>query len=341
MTTRVDDDRVARIVIDWITGSRGPVAHAVFCADPRVAHTAAALLDDTAVVLMPESAGRVETRALVVPYSGALDEVGDTLHVGGRSVELQHYLAAAYVELIVPTVVRFLDADGWSAFLDDADLARRTGVFSSAVVDPRLRLGDGAVLHAPFATQRPGILHVHGDGQVTAGPQGGVLGEVDDLARILDTPVPRLIAFAGLSPLAALHADVARRPWLGRYLRAAELAGLLGARGGRRRIDGFGQSSIVDERADANPASDDPFLVETDDGILLADPRTRRRQLLSTEAATVVAAMQTSSTLEFAIERCRAALGITTANARALCAEAGARLGVHVGVSATTAGAPS
>jgi hypothetical protein len=342
MTTSTEGDRLAHVVLDWITGDRGQVARTVFCADARVARAAAALLADTDALLVPESGAPPETRALVIPYAGALSEVGDALHVGGRSIELQHYLAAAYVELVLPTVVRFLDADGWSAFLDDADLARRTGVFSTAVVDPRLRLGDRAALHAPFEAERPRTLHLHDDGRVTAGPQGGILGDIDDLVRILHTPVPRMTAFSGILPLAALHADMAQRPWLARYLRAAELVGLLGARGGgRRRIDGFGWSAIRDDRADAHPASDDPFLVDTDEGILLADPRTRRRQLLSTQAAAVVAAVQTSASLELAVERAGTALAITAVNARALCMEAGTRLGVHGGVPATTAGVPS
>ncbi len=42
------------------------------------------------------------------------------------------YVAAAFVQIIGPTAVRFFDETSWRAFLDDAELARRTGVFPSA-----------------------------------------------------------------------------------------------------------------------------------------------------------------------------------------------------------------
>lgn len=335
MTRGAVDARDARIVGEWITGRHASFRQAVFCAPgaPVDAAAAAVTVDD---VLLVASDVAVETPAHVVRFDGAFDEVGDVLHVAGHAVELQHYAAAAYVELVGPTAMRFLDADGWRAFLADADLARASGVFTSPMTDPRLRLADADVFDDPFAAAAPRAPHVHADGRLTAGAQGAVLGVADDLADVLATPRPRWEALAGIAAPADLTRDFSARRWLGRFVHAAELAGILGLAASDLRIDGFGWSALSDagEGGGGVARADDPFLVWTPDGVLLVDLRTRRRQRLPERTVRVVAALQASTDVTAAADRLARTERLTVEAARVLCAEAERLLGVRPGVPA-------
>lgn len=320
----------ARIVVEWITGRPSSFRRAVFGEPGAPIERLAAGLGADDVVIAPGSAP-VDTTARVVRYDGEFAEVGDVLHVAGHAVELQHYASAAYVELLGPTAMRFLDGEGWRAFLDDAGLARDSGVFAGPLTDARLRLADAGVLAAPFEVTPPVAVHVHGDGRVTCGAQGVPLGTIDTPAADLWAARPRWTALAGLAASDDLARDVASRPWLGRHLRAAELWAVLGLRSGDGLIDGFGWSADALPDGDAGPRPDDPFLVRTADGILLADLRTRRRQRLSETAAIIVAAMQSSADPSRAAERIARARGVAVDDAHRLCAEASERLGVRTG----------
>lgn len=330
------DAQDARIIGEWITGRHASFRRAVFCAPGAPVEPAAAAVTVDDVLLVPSDAA-VETAARVVRFDGAFDEVGDVLHVAGHSVELQHYAAAAYVELVGPTAMRFLDADGWRAFLADADLARASGVFTSPMTDPRLRLADADVFDDPFASTAPRAVHVHADGRLTAGAQGAVLGLADDVAGVLAAPHSRWEALAGLVVSADLTRDLADRPWLGRFVHAAELAGRLGFEASDLRIDGFGWSALSDAGRGEDGAvvrSDDPFLVRTPDGVLLVDLRTRRRQRLPEQTVRVVATLQASTDVTAAADRLARTERLSAEAARALCSEAERLLGVRPGVPA-------
>ena len=336
MTRGAVDARDARFVGEWITGRHASFRRAVFCAPGAPVESAAAVVTGDDLLLVPSDAD-VETAAHVVRFDGAFDEVGDVLHVAGYAVELQHYAAAAYVELVRPTAVRFLDADGWRAFLADADFARASGVLTSPMTDPRLRLADADVFADPFATADPRALHLHADGRLTAGALGAVLGVADDVAGALAAPRARWEALAGIAAPAEVTRDLSARPWLGRFLHAAELAGLLGGEASDLRIDGFGWSALSDAGRGADGGAvvraDDPFLVRSSDGVLLVDLRTRRRQRLPEQTVRVVAALQASTSATAAAERLVRTERLSVEAARALCAEAERLLGVHPGVS--------
>jgi hypothetical protein len=329
------DAHDARIVEEWITGRHASFRRAVFCAPGAPTASAAAAMTEDDVLLVP-SGETIETSAHVVRYDGAFDEVGDVLLVAGHGLELQHYAAAAYVELVGPTAMRFLDADGWRAFFADADLARTSGVFLAPLTDPRLRLADLAVFDDPFVSLAPQNLHVHADGRLTAGAQGAVLGLADDLAAVLASPRARWEALAGLAAPADLTRDLAARPWLGRFVNAAALVGLLGVEASDLRIDGFGWSAASDEGRGVDTGAvarrDDPFLVRTPEGVLLVDLRTRRRQRLPEQTVRVVAALQASADATAAADRLARTERLSTEVARALCAEAERLLGVRPGV---------
>lgn len=335
MTRGAVDARDARIVGEWITGRHVSFRRAVFCAPGAPVEPAAAALTADDVLLIPSDA-TVVTAAHVVRFDGAFDEVGDVLHVAGHAVELQHYAAAGYVELVGPTAMRFLDADGWRAFLADADLARASGVFTPPMTDPRLRLADADVFDDPFASTAPRTLHVHADGRLTAGAQGAVIGVADDVAGVLAAPRSRWETLAGLAAPGDPTRDLAVRPWLGRFVHAAELAGLIGLEASDSRIDGFGWSAAPDEghSGSAVARADDPFLVRTPDGVLLVDVRTRRRQRLPERTVRVVATLQASADATVAADRLARTERLSTVAARALCTEAERLLGVRPGVPA-------
>lgn len=331
MTGGAVDERDARLVVEWITGRHRSFRRAVFCAPGAPAGRVAVALGADDVLLVPD-ARPVETAARVIGYRGAFDDIGDTLHVAGHAVELQHYASAAYVELVGPTAMRFFDLDGWRAFLDDADLARDAGVFAGPLVDPRLRLADADAVDAPFDVAPPNALHIHADGRITAGAQGEHLGSVDTAVDDLWAARPRWTALTDVVAEPVLVDGLASRPWLARYLRAAEVWGVLGIRPGEGRVDGFGWSADAGSEGDARPRPEDAFLVETAAGVLLADLRTRRRQRLSDTTAAVVAILQTSSDPDSAAQRLARMKRISATSAAHLCAEAAERLGVRAGV---------
>ena len=329
MTEGAVDTRDARTVVEWLTGRHVSFRRVLFGARGVSLDPAAAALGADDVLFAPVGVP-VDTLARVIPYDGAFDDVGDVLHVAGHAVELQHYAAAAYVELLGPTAMRFLDADGWRAFLADADLARESGVFTAPLTDTRLRLADADVLRAPFDVAPPRALHLHADGRVTAGAQGAAVGGAADVGAVFAAPRPRWTALAGIVDPDELARGLVTRPWLGRFLGAASLAASLGDDAGE--IDGFGWTAPSAPAGDAVVRVDDPFLVRTTGGVLLIDLRTRRRQRLADATVTVVSTLQSSSDSSRAAARLARARRLSLADARRLCAEATDVLGVRTGL---------
>lgn len=333
----------ARALREWITGQREQYARVFLVegleATAVVAETAAA--DD--VILVPEGGEPSDGPATEVPYSGALREVGDELFLGDRGVELQDYIAAEFVQIVGPTAVSVVDADSRRAFLDDAALARRTGVFPSALLDPRILLANRSALVDPRMQEIPSALRVDADGRVSVGLRGEVLGTVDRLRELIAVPRPRAVALgegapSGTSPGGGDGGSRGddgdgrdHREDLGRYLAATDLLKMLRGRTDGVRICGFGWTALDDDRADAEPVTADPFLLDTPEGFVLADPVTLRRRLLSPATACVVAAVQTSRAPEIADERVSRELGVPASTARTLCREAVAALDVHHG----------
>ena len=321
----------ARAFREWITGERERHSR-IFLVEPGAETDAirrVAGSDD--LVLLPEDTQPWAGAAGVGRYSGAVRDVGDEVFFGERGVELQDYIAAAFIQIIGPTAVRFADASSWQAFLDDAELARDTGVFPTALIDPRVLLADRNTLSAPHGSAVPSALRIGEDGLVRAGVQGEVIGEDADLPVILSTPLPRVASLAGIAPRERIAGDLAARAWIGRYLGATDLIKMLRLANGTARISGFGWQLVEDDLADAEPRTSDPFLLETPEGFMLADTTTLRRQLLSPQTAVVVALTQTSRTLDRATDRVATMLGIPDDHARVLCREAVIALGIHCG----------
>lgn len=322
-----------RALREWITGQRDEYSRVLLVEPGASAEGVDGVAGPDDVVLLPEGSGPYAGPARTAHYSGALSAIGDELFFGERGVELQDYVAAAFVQIVGPTAVCLVDASGWEAFIDDAELARRTGIFPSPLIDPRVLLADRSALMDPGGLATPSAIRVSPVGDVGIGVRGGVIGDVSDLQTLLAVPVPRTATWGRRVPAEALAADLARREWIGRYLHATDLMKMLRLANGAARISGFGWSGIDDDLADAEPRTADPFLLDTPEGFVLADTVTLRRQLLSPATATVVAATQTSSTPEVAVERVARQLGRSGAEAALLCREAVVALNIHLGRS--------
>lgn len=321
----------ARALREWITGERDQYSRVFLLESGATADDVADVAGADDVVLLPEDSGPFRGCATAVRYTGALSEIGDELFFGGRGVELQDYVAAAFVQIVGPTVVCFPDPSSWRAFLDDADLARRTGVFPSALIDPRVLLANRDALSNPGRIATPSAIRIHADGRVSVGVRGGVIGEVDHLRTMLTVPRPLTTALGDEATDGTCAADPSGRAWIGRYLEAMDLMKMLGLGNGAVTISGFGWRLVDDGRANAEPPSSDPFLLDIADGFMLADTTSLRRQLLSPATAQVVDIVHTSSTVEIAAERVARVLDMPVSGGRALCVEAVDALDIHFG----------
>lgn len=321
----------ARAIGEWISGELREYAR-VFLVDEGIdPGVLRGVVHEADVLLVPASDATVELPGSIVRYRGAAREIGDELYVGDRGVELQDYIAAAYVQILGPTAVTVIDDRCWRAFLDDAELARRTGVFPSALIDPRVILANRRALVRPTTIEVPRVFRIGADGQVSIGMHGQVIGGIDDLPHVVSTPRPRSEALGGVTLARAAEEDPGRPDRIERYLRATDLMKMLRLANGEARIAGFGWTLVEDGLADAEPRPADPFLLECAEGFLLADTGTLRRQLLTSVTAQVVAITQTSSTTHVAAARLARALRVSLEDAGALSAEAVGALGIHPG----------
>lgn len=328
-----DEDQLLapRALRAWITGEHETSAR-VFLRETEVgAEAVAAVARPEDVILEPDGSVPRSGAVRVVGYGGALADLGDELFLKGRGVELQDYVAASFVQIVGPTVMRFFDTASWRAFLDDADLTRRTGVFAAAMIDPRVLLADRRALARPHDVETPRAIRVDQGGGVHLGLQGAAIGHVDDLPTALDQALPLASALGEVPAATELIAALDARPWIARYLDAADLRKMLRLPNGTARIAGFGWTLLDDGLADAEPVATDPFLLDTAEGFLLADVGSLRRHLLSPLTAAVVDALQTSRTRALAAARVARAHGLPDSHARRLCLDALEALGIHLG----------
>lgn len=321
----------ARALREWITGERHHYSRVFFVDRDAPAHQVLAAAERRDAVFLPDGSEPCDTHAEVIRYGGGWDDIGDELFLGPHGVERQDYIAAAFVQIVGPIAVGFSDETSWRAFLDDAELARRTGVFPAALLDARVLLADRVALASPVALMRPSAVRVRSDGRVSAGMQGEVVGAVTELPSLLAAALPGAALVGGVMPRDRVLDDLRTRGWVGRYLTALELMRTLSLASTDAAIAGFGWTPFDDGLCDAEPRTADPLLLETGNGFLLADLTTRRRQLLSPDTARVVAVTQTSSDTESAAARVARQLEVPKSQALSLCLEAIDALGVHCG----------
>ncbi len=321
----------ACVVREWITGEFQECRR-IFFLDPGASiHDLEKVFSSGDAVLLPSEFDVNYEAVKTISFGGQMLEAGDEFFFGKQCVELQDYLSAAFVEIVTSTVVRFFDEDGWQAFLDDADLARYTGVFPSSLLDRHVLLADREALSKPFELNVPRSIRLSADGTISLGLQGKELGRLQDLQTLLETPVPNIAMLSGEVATRSIEAGLASRSWIERYFNAIDLMKMLRLENGRSKISGFGWSYVEDGQSDSDPLASDPFLFESSKGLMLADITSLRRQLLTPHAASVVAIVQTSSSSELATERVAEYLNVSTEKAAAMCFEASQELNVHLG----------
>ena len=294
-TTTRSSHRTATAFEQYVSGRRALVSGAVFFLE-----SAAQLVDvlreagPNDIVFTPSGSTSC-VPGNVVEYGGRFREPGDRLVLDGHHVvELQEYVAAPFLSIISPTVIRQGSAEGLAAFLGDADTAREEGIFVGQPLSPIAALES----RASFLSTGPtggGLIRVHvtADGEYRDGPDGALLGHAGDarveLQAAAEGPA-RGRSFARIIDPRVLDADLDDRPWFGRYLAALDALREWGGSPGRPRISGFGGHLIkaLDESA-AFPvvvSADAPLLVTGDgEDYVLVDPHRRVRVRLGLDAA--------------------------------------------------------
>jgi hypothetical protein len=293
--TAVDRRGVARAVLQWVTGDRVDARRVVRLADRRWRGAVEPLLGPEDVLLLPSESvtDDDETReaptcdcAAVLDYRGGLDEPGDVAWFGELRVQTEDYASIAFLPVTGATTARLRDANGWQAYLEDADAARASGrlvpqLLGAAVAVSGLPLTDDPAA-GPVAA-----VDVGRDGVATLGPDGLVLGDArdpDGLAAALDRsyrPLDRLAALGG-----GVADDIARRPWLALY-RAGLAFAAADDTGPAWSVVGLGTSLRPDGEVTTLTRSD-LILLHRGDERVLVEPRTLRRFALAPATAVVV-----------------------------------------------------
>jgi len=299
------------------------------------------------VIFAPAGAARRRDSG-VVEYQGDLCEPGDKVMLGeGCTFELRDYVAAPFISIVGPTVLRQRSAEGIAAFFSDADTARDSGVF----VDQLL---SGAVLLDSFASfigtdSAGGFLdrvHVTAAGEYRDGPDGLLLGVVGDEWSAIESRAihgaGRGRAFARIVDRGMLEADLDDRPWLARYIAAIDLLRGWDGVPTRPAISGFGGHLV--RALDELPAlpgvvsASAPYLLTGDgDEWVLVDPLSRRRTRLGVDTARAAECLIATGNESAAVALLAAELGRGTSNVASLVHEVQIRFAA-VGLDLTTSG---
>ncbi|NQX27115.1 hypothetical protein HQQ81_07085 [Microbacteriaceae bacterium VKM Ac-2854] len=301
---------VSDAVLQWATGE--PVQRPGLAdttrivariVDPRHEEGIAALLDARDVLLHPSNSdtrARPDGGPLRIDYDGRLEEPGDVAWISGMKVQLQDYASIPFLPLSGATIARIRDATGWSAFLEDADAARASGVLVPQLLGSAVAIG--GLPARPSGDGRVAAVEIDGDGVARLGVDGAILGGLADPAELgsaLDRSRPALDRLAAIG--GDLVGDVGRRPWLGLYRAALAFAGP-DASGRSWSVSGLGGSLHPDGDA-TEVTRDDLLLLHRDSERVLVEPRTLRRFSLSPATALVVECVLATANDEAAVER--------------------------------------
>ncbi|MGO4453403.1 daptide biosynthesis RiPP recognition protein [Arthrobacter sp. RAF14] len=290
----------------WVVGSVRPGAKHAFIeygVDPEVASDALPKVD---VAFVPAGSSIAGDHRMAVEYDGALSAPGDQLFLDGQVVEVQDYVASGFVDVLGPTVVHLSGDDGWAALVEDAEAALQLGVFPEHLLNPSVLLADRFPLLDLAAATRPSRFYCKAGGSTAFGMQGGDL-DIADLAECETvSELPAWAAISGVVTERTLDRDQMRFASVGRFVGAVELLRSLKLVPADIDLVGFGMSLVADDRADAVVCGREPFLTRQGGEYLLLNQETRSRHRLSRDTAGLVEIIQSSSSLELAIDRaCR------------------------------------
>lgn len=312
-----DRTLAAGVLERWFTGRGEDSLISFLEGDSRPA-----VVESSASAILPCGVRPPAAATSVVEYQGSWTESGDEILVAGQSLELLDYVAAPFVDIVGPTVVRFGSAAGWMAFIQDADLARDEGTLPYHLCDPAVLLADSRILEDPWSVQAVDRIQVGSDGDMRVGLQGQHLDPTDALA-----PRPRYEALAGIGDSSGIRAALESRPWMALLVGALDVIRLTHADPRTTRVIGLGRSLIGDAEMLLGQRSDIVVTEERGD-IVLANRVTRRRFRLDASSALVAESALGASSHEEALERVCAATLCSRQEAASAISSLSARLGV-------------
>lgn len=296
VTAPRSDHRITTAFEQYVSGRREILEGAVFFLESgeHVEEVLRQAGPDDVVFAPRSSATQRDPR--IVRYDGGFREPGDEMMFDGRrSYELQDYVAAPFITILAPTVIRQGRAEGVAAFLGDADMARDSGVFVDQLLSNAVLLDSiASFLGADPAGDSLARVHVARNGEYRDGPDGLLLGVAGDERADLEVhgldDAGRGRAFARIVDRGMLEADLDDRPWLARYVVALDLLRHWDGAPRRPAISGFGGHlvrALEDLPAHAEVVSADAPYLLTGDGeeYVLIDAAHRRRFRLGIDAA--------------------------------------------------------
>lgn len=211
--------------------------------------TSGAGVGDHSMALVPTEAGAV-AGMWSLAFEGSAGNAGEELAIAGAFfIQTQDYVSSAFLPIAGPAMVRICTDSDYVAFLDDADIARTSGIFPDHLTHPLVQLGDLCALgtHHRCAASALRRLYVTASGEVRTTPSGATLGTVTDGVEAWQAAAGRLLdagddpCLLGAIAPGEIRQARASRPWLSRYLYALEGLRQLAGRGVRHaRVSGFG-----------------------------------------------------------------------------------------------------
>lgn len=296
MTESRPGRRIAPAFEQYVSGRRAiPDGTAFFLESGEHVETVLAVAEPDDVVFAPVGP-RPHTDTRVIGYRGDFREPGSEMTLDGtQRFELQDYVAALFVSIVGPTVIRQGSAEGLAAFLSDADTARDSGVFVDQLLS-RAVLLDSWASFIGEARRDDALVRVHvtADGEYRDGPDGLLLGAVGeeraDIEARATAGAGRGRAFARIVDPAVLAADLDDRPWIARYAAAVDLLREWDGAPARPAISGFGGHLVraLDELRGVPGivSADAPYLLTGDgEDYILVDPASRRRFRVDVDVA--------------------------------------------------------
>ncbi|MFB4267926.1 daptide biosynthesis RiPP recognition protein [Nonomuraea sp. GTA35] len=319
-----------RLLMQWATGQAGTAAlpeevSAIVLenSDHLTTVIESGLAGPDTVIFVPDGPGDA-SGPVVVPYEGSLSEPGAEMSLSESFfLQTQDYATSEYMSVIGPTAIRVFGEEDFELYLSDADRALAEGHFAEFLIHPTVRLADAPALGAgPGPAAGPGHdgprlrLYAGPDGGLSTSPTGLPLGKVgDDLAVLTaawhrvnaGSDHPCAVCLGAAVPEEPRAAELAARPWLGRYLAALAAIRDLTLRGASGvRVSGFGGRLATALEPVAAPADltrpDLPLLLWTDDAAYVHQPWPARTFEVEHRAGELAEALLACGSIEAAAE---------------------------------------
>lgn len=248
---------------------------------------------DTGTAMFVPGAGHppaVGSGAQMFSYVGDFRDPDADIQIGEDFyVQQQSYALSAFVPVGGPTILRAGSDNDLAAFYRDADTARSAGKFPAALLHPQSLLGDVPALG--FVPRSVEVAHVYvsASGDVLTSPSGIRLGALDDSHQDWSRSWASGMYEVGQRP------DVRERPWIARFMLAADAlrhATVRGLQG--MHVSGFGGHLVpaLDQVEDRVPATTSLLLFKS--GVAhLHDGATSKTYRLGSDAAKFVDVMLT------------------------------------------------